>query len=397
MNTYDNENEIHSSALLEESDMCIHSIAKTDCRLCKYKCIHSRKKSYCKECGGSGICSHGRIKSQCKECGGGSICSHGRIKSQCKDCGGGSICSHGRIKSQCKDCGGGSICSHDKQKSKCKECGGGSICSHGRIKSQCKECGGGSICSHGRIKLMCKECGGSGICSHDREKYSCKECGGSRICSHGKFKSTCKSCGGSALCKSSFCETRKNINKKYNGYCTRCYIHLFPDEPISRNYKTKEYAVLEFIRNNYPDHTWVNNKKVEGGSSGKRPDILLKLHRHNIIIEIDENQHRSYDNCELKRMNLLFEDLEYKHTVFIRFNPDDYLDKDNKKITSCWGIDKNGLSIVKKSKQFEWEHRLDTLKNIVDRYLTINEINVSEPITNEYLFYDSISFNFQTL
>ena len=361
MNTYDNENEIPSSALLEESDMCIHSIAKSDCRLCKYKCIHSRKKSYCKECGGSSICSHGRIKSQCKDCGGGSICSHDKQKSQCKECGGGSICIHGRQKSICKECGGGSICEHSKRKSICKECGGGSICDHGRIKSRCKECGGASICEHGKRKSQCKECGGS------------------------------------ALCKSSFCETRKNINKKYNGYCTRCYIHLFPDEPISRNYKTKEYAVLEFIRNNYPEYTWVNDKIVDGGCSKKRPDIFLDLLTHSIIIEIDENQHRSYDNCELKRINLLFEDLGDRHIVFIRFNPDDYLDKDNNKITSCWGFDRNGLSSVKKSKQFEWGQRLNTLKNIVDRYLTINEIDVSEPITNEYLFYDSISFNFQTL
>ena len=156
---------------------------------------------------------------------------------------------------------------------------------------------------------------------------------------------------------------------------------------------TKEYAVLDFIRENYSEHTWVNNKKVEGGFSKMRPDILLKLHTHNIIIEIDENQHRNYDNCEIKRMNLLFEDLEYKHTVFIRFNPDDYLDKDGKKKSGCWGFDKNGLSGIKKIKRDEWNQRLDTLKNIVDRYLNIDEIDLSEPITNKYIFYDEIIYD----
>ena len=355
MNTYDNENEIHSSALLEESDMCIHSIAKTDCRLCKYKCIHSRKKSYCKECGGSGICSHGRIKSQCKECGGSAICEHGRHKSACK------------------------------------ECGGSAFCSHGKSKSICKECGGIQICSHGRQKSHCKGCGGGGYCSHGRQKSQCKECGGSQICSHGKFKSQCKECGGSCLCKSTFCETRKNL--KYKGYCTRCYVHLFPDEPISKNYKTKEYAVLEFIRETYPEHTWINDKIIDGGCSKKRPDIFLDLLTHSIIIEIDENQHRSYDNCEIKRINLLFEDLGDRHIVFIRFNPDDYLDKDNNKITSCWGIDRNGLSSVKKSKHREWGNRLESLKNVVDKYLNIDEIDVSEPITTEHLFYDEIIYD----
>ena len=35
------------------------------------KCEHGRRRSVCKECGGSGICEHGRQRSQCKECGGG--------------------------------------------------------------------------------------------------------------------------------------------------------------------------------------------------------------------------------------------------------------------------------------------------------------------------------------
>ena len=36
------------------------------------KCVHGRRRSYCKECGGASICEHGRRRSQCKECGGGS-------------------------------------------------------------------------------------------------------------------------------------------------------------------------------------------------------------------------------------------------------------------------------------------------------------------------------------
>jgi len=402
--------------------LCIHSLTKIECKKCKYKCIHNKRKSRCKECGGSEICDHGRRKSQCKQCRGSSICEHGRQKSRCRDCGGSSICihniekstcrqcggiafcihdrikstckqcdgtsicEHDRRKSRCKECGGSSICIHNIEKSRCKECGGGSICEHDRIKSQCKQCRGSSICEHGRQKSQCKECGGGSICEHDRIKSQCKECGGSKICIHGRRKTYCKLCGGSALCKSTFCETYKN--KKYNGYCTRCYIHLFPDEPISRNYKTKEYAVLEFIRNNYPEHTWVSDKRIDGGCSNKRPDIFLDLLTHNIIIEIDENQHKTYDNCELKRINLLFEDLGDRHIVFIRFNPDDYIDKDNKKITSCWGIDRNGLSSVKKSKQFEWEQRLDTLKHTVDEVLCIDNIDITNPITYINLFYD---------
>ena len=68
------------------------------------------------------------------------------------------ICIHDRRKSQCKECGGSEICIHDRQKSQCKECGGASICIHNRIKAKCKECGGSEICIHNLQKSACKEC-----------------------------------------------------------------------------------------------------------------------------------------------------------------------------------------------------------------------------------------------
>jgi len=103
-------------------------------------CPHQRKRSLCKECGGTGICSHQRIRSACKECGGASICPHQRIRSRCKECGGASLCPHQRVRSICKECGGASICPHQRVRSICKECGGASICPHQRIRSRCKEC-----------------------------------------------------------------------------------------------------------------------------------------------------------------------------------------------------------------------------------------------------------------
>ena len=39
-------------------------------------------------------------------------------------------------------------------------------------------------------------------------------------------------------CKSEWCFTL--VTKKYDGYCRFCYMNLFPDKPVSRNYKTKE-------------------------------------------------------------------------------------------------------------------------------------------------------------
>lgn len=56
---------------------------------------------------------------------------------------------------------------------------------------------------------------------------------------------TVKKCGGSALCKSEWCEIVSN--KKYDGYCLNCFIHLFPDRSNAKNYKIKEKAVVYYI------------------------------------------------------------------------------------------------------------------------------------------------------
>lgn len=42
----------------------------------------------------------------------------------------------------------------------------------------------------------------------------------------------------------------------------------------------------------------------------------------------------------------LSQDLGHRPIIFIRFNPDEYNNTDEK-ITSCWGLNGKGISIVK--------------------------------------------------
>jgi len=313
-------------------------------------------------------CEHGKRKTICKECGGGSICEHGKQKSVCKECGGGSICEHGRQKSRCKECGGSQICEHEKRKSVCKKCGGGSICEHGRQKSRCKECGGSQICEHEKRKSRCKECGGSQICEHGRQKSHCKECGGSQICEHGRPKTRCKKCGGSSLCKTENCETRGI--PKYNGYCLPCCIQVHPEIEVSRNYKTKENNVIHKVTQTFTNFTWVSDKKVQDGCSRRRPDLLLDMATHIIIVEIDENKHTGYDcSCENKRLMELSQDLGHRPIIFIRFNPDGYTNQEDVLVKSCWKLNKLGIMTIVKNKQNEWEQRIDKLKQQIQYWI----------------------------
>jgi len=186
-------------------------------------------------------------------------------------------------------------------------------------------------------------------------------------------------------CKTQLCTTR--VLNKYDGYCLFCYMNLFPDKPVSRNYKTKEYSVVEYVKTNFTHLTWISDKIIQDGCSKRRPDLLLDLGYQVIIIEIDENQHIDYDcSCENKRIMELSQDLNHRPIVFIRFNPDEYKFQD-KTITSCWGINKNGICVVKKTKKSEWSDRLETLKEQINYWIHPDN-KTDKTIEVVQLFYD---------
>ena len=206
------------------------------------------------------------------------------------------------------------------------------------------------------------------------------------------------------------CET--SANKKYNGYCSRCFIYTFPDNKIVKNFKVKERHVTDYIKEQYQNINIITDKTVKNGCSKKRPDILIELDKQYIIIEIDENQHKNYDcSCENKRIMELYNDLNQldfqklqdlentdvteiidnikypeksKNVIFIRFNPDSYFDINNVKIKSPFVAAKNtGVLCVNNKKEFN--NRLKVLKDTI-QYWVDNE--TEKTIEIEQLFYD---------
>ena len=384
----DLEQYITEDKVKKKNRKCEHGKIKYYCKECGGTglCKHERRKDRCKDCGGSSLCNHNRIKYECKECTGSAFCKHGKHKTRCKECGGSGICKHGKTKTYCKECSTNTYCIHNREKRRCKDCGGTGICKHGRDKIKCKECDGSafcihnkwkhickdccgsSICIHGKHKRLCLECGGQDLCIHNKQKKGCKECGGSDFCKHGKRKRRCKECGGHDLCKSSWCETL--VRKKYEGYCLYCFMYLFPDKKVARNYKTKEKDVVDRVKETYPDFDWIHDKKVQDGCSKRRPDLLLDLGYHIIIIEIDEYQHSGYDtSCENKRLMELSQDVHHRPIVFIRFNPDKYVDSEGNTIKSCWRLNKSGVMTVMKTKEEEWIKRIDKLKETIQFWI----------------------------
>ena len=365
-------------------------------------CIHNKNLYFCLPCGGKNFCSHGKAKSRCVECNGKELCFHEKRKVLCRECDGsmlcihdknhyfcseccnsGYFCEHRRRKSRCIECGGKDMCIHNKRRVKCKDCKGSEICEHNINKYICKECEGSQICIHKKLKYDCKICNGSALCIHDKRRYECKDCKGGIYCIHNKRKYICKECDGRDLCKAPLCESKVS-NKLYEGYCRNCCIYYRPDIQVCKNYKTKEKTTVNSILTDFKDFTWLEDKRVIDGCSRRRPDLLLDLGEQVIVIEIDENQHENYDcSCENKRIMEISQDVGHRPLVFIRFNPDDYMDEKGRNIKSCWKVGKDGVLRVEKEK--EWNFRLKALKEQIQYWI---ENRTSKTIEIVELFYD---------
>ena len=80
------------------------------------------------------------------------------------------------------------------------------------------------------------------------------------------------------------------------------------------------------------------------------------------------------------------QDLGHIPIIFIRFNPDDYTTT-GKNITSCWCVNKQGICVVKKSKQKEWNDRLTSLSSHIKYWIDpANKTN--KTVETVQLYYD---------
>jgi hypothetical protein len=116
---------------------------------------------------------------------------------------------------------------------------------------------------------------------------------------------------------------------------------------------------------------FVNDKIAESGCSLRRPDFTFDFGSMILIVENDENQHKSRPcECEQIRMIQLFQDYGGIPVHFIRFNPDKY--KCNK-----------GTNETLPKRLDKLCKRIDKIKN--DKTFYINNPN----LTVSYMYYDN--------
>ena len=258
---------------------------------------------------------------KCRKHGGGPRCIEPDCKTSAWDDGSG----------KCKKHGGGK-CTEDAcekntrgKSGKCLEHGGGK-CSEPGCTSSGSSDKTGKCRKHGALKCSepgCKSCSRdkTGKCrKHGGGK--CSEPGCKQNCIGGQHRK-CKMHGGGPRCPSCivFCGS-----SDYDGYCSNCFKHKFPDDP--RSNKVHEHVKELRVRNaiNETFEGFIHNKPLFTGECDcthrRRIDHRRLIGSTLLCVETDEFAHRDYDE---KDEEVRYDDLYMVHSgkwVFIRFNPD---------------------------------------------------------------------------
>jgi len=105
-------------------------------------------------------------------------------------------------------------------------------------------------------------------------------------------------------------------------------VYLYKNNFILRNIKFVVSAIVRYLRKKIDTKFEYNSSKMLQGCSKKRPDIYFELLKHCVIVEVDEHQHKAYeDSCECARLNEIVNGIGGKSVIIIRYNPDSVKNK----------------------------------------------------------------------
>ena len=115
--------------------------------------------------------------------------------------------------------------------------------------------------------------------------------------------------------------TDDTVNNRLCKICDMEFNSKYMCKECNQNRHPKEFHVINHIKK-YISKPFIMDRRTST-CSNKRPDLYFNCNGHNVIVEIDENQHKSYSEvCECARLNDIFISLDHKSLTVIRFNPD---------------------------------------------------------------------------
>jgi hypothetical protein len=218
----------------------------------------------------------------------------------------------------------------------------------------------------------------SSVCTRHKTEGMCKN--PSSRCQ----QEDCKEKALYGICTPQHCETHREeleqnlclhkcINCGHLEICNDeglCFEYCVNSDLFRRSKHQKEIRVQNLLKREIQDQPYSCDKIIDSSCNKKRPDILYDCKTHFLAIEVDENQHSSYNTqCETTRMKEICQAIGMP-TIFIRYNPDNYTDSQSKK------------SKIPKAKReqilIEWvRHCIKSAPKSTDEFLRL-----------VYLFYD---------
>lgn len=163
-------------------------------------------------------------------------------------------------------------------------------------------------------------------------------------------------------------------------------IHLIEEREKLKPRQKGDYhcVVPNCNKASVPDKVLVDKYKTKGKMQYAVIDMYGYYKRHKIIVEIDENQHKTYP-CDFLRMVKIFKSFtDDSNFILIRINPDEFI-SNGEKIDSMFERDDTGR--IQPNTCFD--KRIEMINNIINKTL----LHITSTQQNEIIFinYDSDS------
>lgn len=227
---------------------------------------------------------------------------------------------------------------------------------------------------HGAIVQPTKQCQTSSCTNVARKNGLCKGCGA--------YPCTTEGCLGNVY--------YRDPEKKFCYHCF-CTKHNF----IPSNIKLREKYFHKLITNDFNELKFNYNKSQPNDCKQTRyPDWSKDFGSFLLIVECDEKQHRGESYlCEDKRTVQIYQNAAHRPIVFIRFNPDNYVDDTGESRQGCfrWGVDQKTQVKDMKVDMNEVCRRWALIKKQIKFYTQNLENPPTKAITIHKLFYDGFN------
>jgi len=174
------------------------------------------------------------------------------------------------------------------------------------------------------------------------------------------------------------CHRLDILNK--DGICVNFCSLEEQDRIMKKKVKKHEEYINKLLDSAIEMRPYATDTIIDSACSRFRPDRVYHCGTHIVVIEIDENQHKSYTNCghtkkekllgEEKRMYAIGQSFDGLPCIFLRYNPDNYKDASGR----------NG--------EFSANKRQELLVKWVNKCIQGNEEILSKGYRVKYLFYD---------